>query len=53
MKENGGPSKNRRSYPDFYEKLIPIALGVIVTLIFVVLLIAVAVALRLIPGANW
>jgi hypothetical protein len=53
MKENGGPSKSGRSYPEFYEKLIPIALGVIVILIFVVLLIAVAIALRLVPGANW
>jgi len=53
MRGNGGPSKGGRSYPELYEKLIPIALGVIVILIFGVLLIALAVALRLIPGANW
>jgi hypothetical protein len=53
MSKKEGSSKSGRSYPDFYEKLIPIALGVIIILFFVVLLIAVAVALRLIPGANW
>jgi hypothetical protein len=53
MREKGGPSKGGRSYPEFYEKLIPVALGIIVVLIFIVLLIAVAVALRLIPGAAW
>ena len=53
MSKKEGSSKGGRSYPEFYEKLIPIALGVIIILFFVVLLIAVAVALRLIPGANW
>ena len=39
----------RRSYPDVYEKVIPIALGIIVAAIIVILLIVFAVALRLVP----
>ena len=43
----------RRSYPDVYEKLIPVALGIIVAAILVVLLIVFAVALRLVPGVTF
>ena len=40
----------KKSYPQVYEKLIPIALGIIVVAIIVVLVIVIAVALHLIPG---
>jgi hypothetical protein len=40
----------KKSYPEVYEKLIPIALGIIVVAIIVVLVIVFVVALRLVPG---
>jgi hypothetical protein len=43
----------RRNYPDVYEKLIPIALGIIVAATVAVLLIVFAVALRLVPGVTF
>jgi hypothetical protein len=43
----------RRSYPDVYEKLIPVALGIIVAATVVVLLVVFAVALRLVPGVAF
>ena len=43
----------RKSYPGVYEKLIPIALGIIVVAIIVVLVIVIAVALRLVPGVAF
>jgi hypothetical protein len=43
----------RRSYPDVYEKLIPIALGIIVAATVAVLLVVFAVALRLVPGVTF
>jgi hypothetical protein len=43
------PSKERR-YPELYEKLVPIALGVILVAIAVLLIVAVAVALGLFTG---
>jgi hypothetical protein len=42
---------NRR-YPPFYEKAVPIALGIIVIVIVVLLLIIVGVALDLFPGVR-
>jgi len=41
----------RRQYPPFYEKFVPIALGVIVVIIIILLIITVAVALGLFPAA--
>jgi hypothetical protein len=48
--ENGGTPPKRR-YPAFYEKTVPIALGIIVIAIIVLLLAILAVALGLFPGA--
>ncbi len=39
-------SKSPREYPPMYEKLIPVALGIIGTIVIVLLLITIAVALR-------
>ena len=40
----------RRQYPAFYEKFIPIAIGVIAVIVVVVLVFALGVALGLIRG---
>jgi hypothetical protein len=45
--KNGSPE---RRYPRFYEKVVPIALGVVATAILILLLLIAAVALGLIPG---
>jgi hypothetical protein len=42
----------RREYPSFYEKAVPIALGIIVVAIVVLLFIILAVALGLFPGTG-
>ncbi len=42
----------KRQYPPFYEKFVPIALGVIAIIIVVLLFIIFAVALGLFPGAG-
>jgi hypothetical protein len=47
--DNHRPSKERR-YPELYEKLVPIALVVILVAIVVLLIAAVAVALGLFTG---
>jgi hypothetical protein len=41
-----------RKYPKIYEKIIPIALGIISLAIMVVLVIIFAIALHLLPGAG-
>jgi hypothetical protein len=41
---------NKRQYPPLYEKIVPIALGVIALAILALLIISVAVALGLFPG---
>ena len=51
MPQDDERSHPSRSYPGFYEKAIPIALGTLVVIIVIVLLVTVAIALRLIPGA--
>ena len=43
----------KKSYPEVYEKLVPIALGLIVVAIIVVLVIIFAVALHLVPGVAF
>jgi hypothetical protein len=40
-----------RHYPPFYEKAVPIALGIIVLIVIVLLLVILGVALGLFPGA--
>ena len=42
----------QNQYPPLYEKVIPIALGIIVVAIVVLLVIVVGVALGLFPGAS-
>jgi hypothetical protein len=49
-KDNHKPPK--RQYPPFYEKAVPIALGIIAIAIVVLLLIIVGVALGLFPGVR-
>ena len=44
--------KPKRQYPYFYEKVVPIALGLIVLAIVVLLFIIVGVALGLFPGLS-
>ena len=41
---------NKRQYPPLYEKIIPIALGIIALAILALLVISVAVALGVFPG---
>lgn len=48
--DDGGPPK--RQYPPFYEKAVPIALGLIALTILVLLVIVVLVALGLISGTG-
>jgi hypothetical protein len=42
----------KRQYPPFYEKIVPIVLGIIALLIVVLLLIIFGVALGLFPGTG-
>jgi hypothetical protein len=41
----------KHQYPPFYEKAVPIILGIIVIAIILLLLIVLGIALNLIPGA--
>jgi hypothetical protein len=47
--ESAGPRK--RQYPPFYEKAIPIALGIIAVAVAALLIIAILVALGAFPGS--
>ena len=49
-RDNHTPPK--RQYPPFYEKAVPIALGIIAMAIVVLLLIIIGVALGLFPGEG-
>lgn len=51
MSEEQGRKPEKRQYPAIYEKFVPIALGVLVVLVAIVLLIAVSVILGLFPGS--
>jgi hypothetical protein len=48
--EQQGPGK--REYPPAYERLVPIALGIIAVIILVLLLVIAAVFLGLFPGGG-
>jgi hypothetical protein len=48
-KDEHTPAK--RHYPPFYEKAVPIALGIIVLIVIALLVIILGVALGLFPGA--
>jgi len=47
-----GNAPHRRRYPPFYEKAVPIALGIIAIAVVVVLLLTLCVAVGLIPGTR-
>ena len=51
---NDNPTGDRpkRQYPPFYERFVPIALGIIAVIVVVLLLIIFAVALGLFPGTG-
>ena len=42
----------KRTYPTIYEKIVPIALGIIGALILILLIITFAVALGVFPGSG-
>ena len=50
MSEEEKTAPSERQYPPIYEKLVPIALVVIVALVIILLLIILGVALGLLPG---
>ena len=50
MPEKSTPPK--RQYPPFYEKFVPIALGIIVVIILILLLVVFSVVLGIFPGAG-
>jgi hypothetical protein len=49
MTDNHRRPPRERKYPERYEKLVPIALGIILVAIVVLLIVAVAVTLGLFP----
>ncbi len=49
---NKKEKKSKRQYPPLYEKGVPIALGIIVVAIIVLLIVIFGVALGLIPGTG-
>jgi hypothetical protein len=46
------PPSPKRRYSPLYERLVPLALGIIVLLVIILLLIIVGVALGLFPGVG-
>jgi hypothetical protein len=52
MNDKEGPPRPKRHYPPLYEKVIPIALGVVVVVIVVLLLVVGAVILGVFPGGR-
>jgi hypothetical protein len=50
MSNTGNDASTRRQYPGFYEKAVPIALGLVALAIIVLLLVILGVALGLFPG---
>lgn len=52
MNENENHTASKRRYPPFWEKTVPIALGIIVVIIAILLLIIIAVALGFFPGSG-
>ena len=51
MPTNDKRTPPRRRYPGLYERLIPIALGIIILAITVLVIVILGVALGLFPGA--
>jgi len=52
MSDQDNHTPPKRQYPPLYEKLVPIALGIILALIIVLLLIIFGAALGLFPGSG-
>jgi hypothetical protein len=52
MGEKDQSTPGKRQYPPLYERVIPIALGVIVVVIIVLLFVIVGIALGLFPNAG-
>ncbi len=52
MDDRDNHSPSQRRYPPFYEKVVPIALGIIVLAVIVLLVIIFGVALGLFPGTG-
>ena len=50
MSEKKSSPPGKRQYPPFFERFVPIALGLIVLIIIVIFVIIFAVALGLFPG---
>lgn len=50
-KDKRAPAK--RQYPPFYEKAVPIALGIIALIIVALLLVILGVAVGLFPGVGY
>jgi hypothetical protein len=50
-KDHADP-RPKRTYPPFYERVVPIALAIIALIIVVLLLVSLGVALGLFPGAS-
>jgi hypothetical protein len=52
VSDKGDRPAAKRRYPPFYERFVPIALGIIALVIIVLLLIIVSVALGAFPGGG-
>jgi hypothetical protein len=52
MSDKNDRTKPERQYPPFYERAVPIALGIIALFVVALLMIIVGVALGLLPGAG-
>jgi len=52
VSEKNQRASPKRQYPPLYEKVVPIALGIIVVAIVVLLVIIASVALGLFPGSG-
>lgn len=52
MNEKENHTAPKGQYPPFWERVVPLALGIIVVVIIILLLIIIAVALELFPGSG-
>ena len=52
MRDKDSHKPPERQYPPFYERFVPIALGIIVVIVVILLLVIVGIALDLFPGAR-
>ena len=52
MSKDNDTGKPTRKYPPFYERVVPIALGIILLAIVILLVVALAVVTGLFPGAG-